>query len=69
MSLTFIAALEVEDAGDIIKITGKRDLEVNLKDHSGDIAIAAITVNAIHRVKEAAPGLVTMVDLPSVTLW
>ena len=69
MSLTFIAALEAEDDGDTIKITGKPDLEVKLKGTNGDIATVAIAVNAIRRVKEAAPGLVTMRDLPIVTLW
>lgn len=69
MTLTFIAALEAEDEGDTIKITGKPDLEVRLKGTNGDIATAAIAVNAIRRVKEAAPGLVTMRDLPVVTLW
>jgi hypothetical protein len=67
MTLTFIAALEAEDEGDIIKITGEPDLEVKLKGTNGDIATVAIAVNAIHRVKEAPPGLVTMRDLPIVT--
>jgi len=69
MTLTFIAALEAEDEGDSVKITGKPDLEVRLKGTNGDIATAAIAVNAIRRVKEAAPGLVTMRDLPIVTIW
>jgi 4-hydroxy-tetrahydrodipicolinate reductase len=67
MTLTFIAALEAEDEGDTIKITGEPDLEVKLKGTNGDIATVAIAVNAIHRVKEAPPGLVTMRDLPIVT--
>jgi len=69
MTLTFIAALEAEDEGDSVKITGKPDLAVRLKGTNGDIATAAIAVNAIRRVKEAAPGLVTMRDLPIVTIW
>jgi len=69
MTLTFIAALEAGDDGDTIKITGKPDLEVKLKGTNGDIATVAIAVNAIKRVVEAAPGLVTMRDLPSVTIW
>jgi hypothetical protein len=67
MTLTFIAALEAEDEGDTIKITGEPELEVRLKGTNGDIATVAIAVNAIHRVKEAPPGLVTMRDLPIVT--
>jgi 4-hydroxy-tetrahydrodipicolinate reductase len=68
MTLTFIAALEMEEEGDTIRISGKPDLEVKLKGTNGDIATVAIAVNAIRRVKEAAPGLVTMRDLPIVTL-
>ncbi|MBE9574439.1 MAG: dihydrodipicolinate reductase [Proteobacteria bacterium] len=69
MSLTFIAALGEGDDGDTIKITGEPDLEIKLKGTNGDIATVAIAVNAIRRVREAAPGLVTMRDLPIVTLW
>jgi hypothetical protein len=69
LNLTFVAALESEDEGDTIKITGKPDLEVKLRGTNGDIATVAIAVNAIRRVKEAAPGLVTMRDLPIVTMW
>ena len=65
--LTFVAALEAEDEGDIIRVTGRPDLEVRLKGTNGDVATVAIVVNAIQRVREAAPGLVTMRDLPIVT--
>jgi hypothetical protein len=69
MTLTFIAALDAGDDGDTIKITGKPNLEVKLKGTNGDLATVAITVNAIRRVREAMPGLVTMRDLPIVTIW
>jgi 4-hydroxy-tetrahydrodipicolinate reductase len=69
LTLTFIAALEEEEDGDTIKITGKPDLEVKLKGANGDVATVAIAVNAIRRVREAAAGLVTMRDLPIVTIW
>ena len=69
VTLTFIAALDAENEGDTIQITGKPDLEVNLRGTNGDIATVAIAVNAIRRVKQAAPGLVTMRDLPMVTVW
>ncbi|MGD9144681.1 MAG: dihydrodipicolinate reductase [Anaerolineae bacterium] len=69
MTLTFIAALEAGEDGDTVKITGKPDLEVRLKGTNGDLATVAIAVNAVRRVKEAAPGLVTMRDLPIVTTW
>jgi hypothetical protein len=67
MTLTFIAALEAGDDGDTILISGKPDLEVKLKGTNGDIATVAIAVNAVRRVREALPGLVTMRDLPIVT--
>ena len=69
MTLTFIAALEAKDDGDTIKISGAPELEVKLKGTNGDIATVAIAVNAIPRVQAAAPGLVTMRDLPIVTNW
>jgi 4-hydroxy-tetrahydrodipicolinate reductase len=68
MTLTFIAALDEKDDGDTIKITGKPNLEVKLVGTNGDIATVAIAVNAVRRVKQAAPGLVTMRDLPIVTV-
>jgi hypothetical protein len=69
MTLTFIAALDAGEDGDTIRITGRPNLEVTLKGTNGDIATVAIAVNAVRRVIEAAPGLVTMRDLPIVTTW
>ena len=69
LTLTFVAALDEGDSGDTIKITGRPDLEVKVKGANGDVATVAIAVNAIRRVREAAPGLVTMRDLPIVTIW
>ena len=69
MKLTFIAALDEEKDGDTITITGSPNLEINLKGTNGDIATVAIAVNAIKRVVEAPPGLVTMRDLPIVTFF
>ena len=69
MTLTFIATIGAEDDGDTIRITGKPNLEVKLKSTNGDLATVAITVNAIRCVREAMPGLVTMRDLPIVTIW
>jgi hypothetical protein len=67
VTLTFIAALAMEDDGDTIKIRGRPNLEVKLKGTNGDIATVAMAVNAIQRVKATGPGLVTMRDLPIVT--
>ena len=69
MTLTFVAALEAGEDGDTVQISGKPDLEVKLKGTNGDITTVAIVVNAVRRVKEAEPGLVTMRDLPIVTIW
>jgi hypothetical protein len=67
VTLTFVAALEASGDGDTIRITGRPTLEVKLQGTNGDLATVAIAVNAVRRVKEAAPGLVTMRDLPIVT--
>lgn len=74
MTLTFIAALDAGAQGlgeeqDTITIVGRPNLEVTLKGTNGDLATVAIVVNAIRRVREAAPGLLTMRDLPIVTWW
>ncbi len=69
MTLTFLAALEAGEDGDTVQIVGKPNLEVKLKGTNGDIATVAIAVNAVRRVTEAAPGLVTMRDLPIITAW
>jgi 4-hydroxy-tetrahydrodipicolinate reductase len=69
MRLTFIAALGAENEGDTIRITGKPNLEMKLTGTNGDVATVAMVVNAIPRVMAAAPGLVTMPDLPIVTTW
>ena len=65
--MAFIATLAMEDDGDTIKITGKPNLEIKLKGTNGDLCTVAMAVNAVRRVVEAAPGLVTMRDLPIVT--
>jgi|WetSurMetagenome_2_1015567.scaffolds.fasta_scaffold34956_3 2,4-diaminopentanoate dehydrogenase len=67
VSLTFRAALDEQPDGDTITIRGCPDLTVKLKGTNGDLATVAMAVNAIRRTKAAAPGLVTMRDLPIVT--
>lgn len=69
MQLTFIAALDAEKDCDLIRITGKPNLEVKLTGTNGDIATVAIAVNSVRRVKDAMPGLVTMRDLPIITAY
>lgn len=67
VALTFIAALGMEDDGDTITVKGIPALEVKLKGTNGDYSTVAIAVNAIRRVYEAPPGLMTMRDIPPVT--
>lgn len=69
MRLTFVAAVEMEDEGDVISITGRPNLQVRLQGTNGDLATVAVVANAIPKVLDAAPGLVTMRDLPVVTYW
>jgi hypothetical protein len=69
MTLTFISALDEPDQHDSIKVTGKPNLEVWLTGTNGDIATIAIAVNAVKRVFNGKPGLMTMRDLPIVTMW
>ncbi len=64
--LTFIAALDAGDEADTINITGVPNLEVRLQGTNGDLCTVAIAINAIRRVLDAPPGLVTMRDLPLV---
>lgn len=67
VELTFEAALDAEGEGDVIRIEGKPALEVSLKGTNGDLATVAIAVNALGRVGNSAPGVMTMRDLPIVT--
>ena len=69
VNLTFIAALDAPDEQDTLTITGHPTLEMTLKGSNGDLATVAMVVNAVRRVYEAAPGLMTMRDLPPVTWW
>jgi len=68
VTLTFRAALNEEPEGDTIRISGCPDLAVTPRGTNGDLATVAIAVNAIHRTKEAPPGLLTMRDIPIVTV-
>lgn len=68
ITLEFEASLGAPESYDAVYITGIPNLEVVMKGGThGDIATAAMVVNAAHRVIEAPPGLVTMKDLPVVT--
>ncbi len=67
VTLDFQAYVGAEESYDAVYITGTPNMEVIIKGGThGDIATAAIVVNAIPRVMEAPPGLITMKDLPIV---
>lgn len=67
--LTFRAALDEEPGGDTIVIKGRPELVIKLQGTNGDLSTAAIAVNAIRNTCKAAPGVVTMRDLPIVTIF
>lgn len=65
--LDFLAYLGAKESYDTVSITGTPNMEVTVRGGiHGDIATAAIVVNAASRVLEAPPGLLTMKDLPLV---
>jgi 4-hydroxy-tetrahydrodipicolinate reductase len=65
--MEFQAYLGASESHDTVYITGTPNLEVTSKGGiDGDLATAAMAVNAIPRVIEAEPGLITMKDLPPV---
>ncbi len=69
VKLVFVAALDNENDHDTVIVSGKPELKVTLNGTHGDIATIAIAVNALRRVCQAPPGLVTMRDLPVVSIW
>jgi len=67
VTLDFQAYIGAKESYDAVYITGTPNIEVVIKGGThGDIATAAIVVNSIPRVIDAAPGLITMKDLPIV---
>ena len=68
ITLDFEAYMGAEESRDVVYITGVPNMEVMIKGGMhGDIATAAIVVNAVNRVIDAPPGLTTMKDLPMVS--
>ena len=68
ITLEFEAYVGAPESYDGVYITGTPNLEAVIKGGiPGDIATAAVTVNCVHRVVDAAPGLLTMKDLPIVS--
>ena len=68
ITLEFQAYIGAGESYDAVYITGTPDAEIVIKGGThGDLATAAMVVNAIPRVIEAAPGLLTMKDVPVVS--
>ena len=68
ISLTLDMAIGIGPSQDRVRLTGTPDLELVVPGGvPGDLATAAIVVNAIPRVLAARPGLVTMADLAPPT--
>ena len=65
--LEFRAYLGAPESYDAVYITGTPNMEVVVRGGiHGDIATASMVVNAMPRVIDAPPGLLTMKDLPPV---
>jgi hypothetical protein len=68
ISLTLDMAIGIGPGRDHVRLSGLPDLELEVPGGlHGDVATAAIVVNAIPRVLAAPPGLVTMADLAPPT--
>jgi 4-hydroxy-tetrahydrodipicolinate reductase len=68
ISLTLDMAIGIGPSLDRVRLTGTPDLELVVPGGvHGDVATAAIVVNAIPRVLAAPPGLATMADLAPPT--
>lgn len=67
ITLIFRATIGEPEPRDRIVIDGTPPIDMTIKDGiNGDIATCMITVNAIPRVVQAAPGLRTMVDIGTI---
>jgi len=68
ISLTLDMAIGAGPSRDSVRLVGVPDLELEVPGGlHGDLATAAIAVNAIPRVLAAAPGLIVMADLAPPT--
>ncbi len=69
ITLELKMALQAKDAGDFAALDGPEPVSSIVHGVQGDLATAAIVVNAIPHVLSAAPGLHTMLDMPPVRSW
>lgn len=66
ITLDLEISVGLEEEKDTISVEGRPSVKLTIEGVHGDIATAAVVVNAIPRVVGAPPGLVTMADLPLV---
>jgi hypothetical protein len=67
ITLHFRAAVGEPKSFDTIRVSGDPNINSTIEGGiNGDVATCAITLNAIHSVLLAKPGLVTMSDIPAV---
>lgn len=67
ITLHFRAAVGEPKSFDTIRVSGNPNINSTIEGGvNGDVATCAITLNAIHSVLLAQPGLVTMSDIPAV---
>jgi 4-hydroxy-tetrahydrodipicolinate reductase len=67
ITLHFRAAVGEPKSYDTIRVSGEPNINSTIEGGvNGDVATCAITLNAIHSVLLAKPGLVTMSDIPAV---
>ena len=65
--MEFVAYIGAPESYDAVYIEGTPNMEVIIKGGThGDIATAAMLVNAVPNAIAAPPGLLTMKDLPLV---
>lgn len=67
LSLTLEMAIGLDQPRDVVELSGVPEIQLVIPGGiQGDLATAAVAVNALERIVEAPPGLLTMVDLPPV---
>ena len=70
IELVFRASVGEKDPADTIEIKGTPNVTSIIPGGvNGDIATCAITVNATRAIMRAAPGLRTMIDMPTVSFF
>jgi hypothetical protein len=69
ITLELRMSLQAENPGDFVQIMGTQALEMAVTGIHGDLATAAVVVNSLRRVVEAAPGLSSMKDIAVPSCW